>query len=57
MRKIRVVRGRGSKVREAALQRVRAGAVLEGPEDFLGLIRQASLEVQRAQAWKKRRAA
>ncbi len=57
MRKIRVVRGRGSKVREAALQRVRAGAVLEGPEDFLGLVRQASLEVQRAQAWKKRRAA
>ena len=57
MRKIQVVQGRGAQVRTAALQRVKAGAVLEAPEDFLWLVRQAALEVRRAQAWKKRRAA
>lgn len=55
MRKIRVVRGRGAQVRKAALQRVRSGAVLEAPEDFLWLVRQAAQEVRRAQAWKRRR--
>lgn len=48
-------KGRGEQVRKAALKRVRDGSVLDTPEDFLGLVRQAAQEVRRSQAWKRRR--
>ena len=51
---MRVVAGRGSKVRQAALERIGKGAEIEDPTDFMALVRQAALEVRRAQAWQDR---
>jgi len=52
-----VVPGRGEQVREVALARIRRGAVLETPEQFIGLVRAAMQEARRRQAWENRRAA
>lgn len=51
---MRVVAGRGSKVRQATLDRIWNGAVLSQPTDFMDLVRQAAQEVRRAQAWQDR---
>ncbi len=53
---IKVVPGRGEQVKDAALERIDRGAVLETPEQFISLVKAATQQVRREQAWRDRRA-